>query len=59
VRDPDRKGKVEAAVGHTQKTPLRGVRFESLEEAQTYLDRWCAASTTFAGQRQLFLPAKD
>jgi transposase len=40
VQDPDRKGKVEAAVGHAQKTPLKGLRFESLEEAQTYLDRW-------------------
>jgi hypothetical protein len=27
-------------VGHAQKTPLKGLRFESLEEAQTYLDRW-------------------
>jgi len=34
VRDPDRKGKVEAGVGHAQKTPLKGQRFESLEEAQ-------------------------
>ena len=40
VRDPDRKGKIESAVGHTQKTPLKGKRFESLEEAQAYLDRW-------------------
>lgn len=40
VRDPDRKGKVEAGVGHAQKTPLRGQRFETLEEAQAYLDRW-------------------
>ncbi len=40
VRDPDRKGKVESGVGHAQKTPLKGLRFESLEEAQTYLDRW-------------------
>ncbi len=40
VRDPDRKGKVESGVGHAQKTPLKGMRFESLEEAQTYLDRW-------------------
>jgi len=40
VGDPDRKGKVEAGVGHAQKTPLRGLRFETLEEAQTYLDRW-------------------
>ena len=40
VADPDRKGKVESGVGHAQKTPLKGLRFESLEEAQTYLDHW-------------------
>src|SRR5271154_3543598 len=40
VRDPDRKGKVEAGVGHAKKTPLKGQRFESLEEAQAYLDHW-------------------
>jgi transposase len=40
VRDPDRKGKVEAGVGHAKKTPLKGVRFESPEEAQAYLDHW-------------------
>jgi transposase len=40
VRDPDRKGKVESGVAHAQKTPLKGLRFESLEEAQAYLDRW-------------------
>lgn len=40
VRDPDRKGKVESSVGHTKRTPLRGMRFESIEEAQAYLDRW-------------------
>ncbi len=40
VRDPDRKGKVEAGIGHTQKTPLRGLRFETLDAAQAYLDRW-------------------
>ena len=40
VRHPDRKGKVESGVGHAQKTPLKGLRFETLEEAQTYLDRW-------------------
>jgi transposase len=40
VKDPDRKGKVEAGVGHAQKTPLKGLRFESLDQAQTYLDRW-------------------
>jgi transposase len=40
VRDPDRKGKVDSGVGHAKKTPLKGLRFESLEEAQAYLDRW-------------------
>jgi hypothetical protein len=40
IQDPDRKGKVESGIGHTQRTPLKGMRFESLEEAQEYLDRW-------------------
>jgi transposase len=40
VRDPDRKGKVESGVGHAQKTPLKGKKFESLDEAQAYLDHW-------------------
>ncbi|WP_239489239.1 IS21 family transposase [Luteitalea sp. TBR-22] len=42
VRDPDRKGKVERSVGHAKQTPLKGQRFESLEDAQAYLDRWTA-----------------
>jgi transposase len=40
IQDPDRKGKVESGVGHAQRTPLKGLRFETLEEAQAYLDRW-------------------
>ena len=40
VRDPDRKGTVESGIRHTQKTPLHGQRFETLAQAQTYLDRW-------------------
>jgi len=40
IQDPDRKGKVESGVGHAQKTPLKGQRFESLAEAQAYLDHW-------------------
>ena len=39
VRHPDRKGKVESGIGHAQQK-LRGLRFESLEEAQAYLVRW-------------------
>ena len=42
VGDPDRKGKVESGIGHTQKTPLPGLRFETIEGAQAYLDRWDA-----------------
>jgi hypothetical protein len=40
VNDPDRKGKVESGVGHARKTPLKGLRFETAEDAQAYLDRW-------------------
>jgi hypothetical protein len=35
------KGKVESAIGHTQGA-LKGLRFETLEAAQAYLDRWDA-----------------
>jgi DNA replication protein DnaC/transposase len=40
VGDPDRKGKVESGVAHAKKTPLKGLRFESLQQAQAYLDHW-------------------
>jgi len=40
IQDPDRKGKVESGIGYTKRTALKGMRFESLEEAQTYLHRW-------------------
>jgi len=70
VADPDRKGKVEAGVGHAKKTPLKGLRFESLEQAQTYLDHWEArwadtrihgttkrqVAVMFAEERPLLLP---
>jgi len=70
VGDPDRKGKVESAVGHAQKTPLKGLRFESIEEAQAYLDRWeerwadtrihgttkCQVAAMFAEERAAMLP---
>ena len=39
VRHPDRKGKVESGVRHAQHK-VRGLRFESIEHAQAYLDRW-------------------
>lgn len=39
VRHPNRKGKVESGVHHAQ-NKFKGLRFESLEEAQAYIDRW-------------------
>jgi len=39
VRHADRKGKVESGVNHAQRK-LYGLRFETLEQAQAYLDRW-------------------
>ena len=57
VQDPDRKGKVESGIGHVKRTPLKGLRFESLEEAQTYLDRreerWADARIHGTTKRQV------
>jgi hypothetical protein len=49
-----RKGKVESGVGHAQKTPLKGMRFESPAEAQDYLDHWEAR---WADTRRLLNPS--
>ena len=46
VRDPDRKGKVEAGVAHARKTLLKGLRFESLDEARTEYNYCCSVSTS-------------
>jgi hypothetical protein len=46
VADPDSKGKVESGVGHAQKTPLKGMHFESPREVQACLDHW---ETRWAG----------
>ena len=40
VRDPNRKGAVENAIGHTQATALKGRRFESVEEQNEFLGKW-------------------
>jgi len=37
---PDLKGKVESAVGYTQRTALAGRRFETIEEQNAFLVRW-------------------
>ena len=40
VRDPNRKGTVEHAIGHTQATALKGRRFESIEDQNEFLAHW-------------------
>jgi transposase len=40
VRDPNRKGSVENAIGHTQATALKGRRFESIDEQNAFLEHW-------------------
>ena len=40
VRDPNRKGAVEHAIGHTQATCLKGRRFETIEEQNQHLEHW-------------------
>lgn len=40
VRDPNRKGTVEHAIGHTQATALKGRRFESIEAQNEFLEQW-------------------
>jgi transposase len=39
VQHPDRKGKSESSIRHAQ-LKLRGLRFEGMDAAQAYLDRW-------------------
>lgn len=48
VRDPNRKGTVESAIGHTQATALKGRRFESIEEQNAFLEHW---ESTWAATR--------
>ena len=48
VRDPNRKGSVENAIGHTQATALKGRRFESIEEQNAFLEHW---ESTWAATR--------
>ena len=55
VRDPNRKGSVENAIGHTQATALKGKRFETIEEQNTYLEHWetkWAASRIHGAERR-------
>ncbi len=40
VVDPNRKGTVENAIQHTQSTALKGRKFDSIEEQNTWLAHW-------------------
>jgi len=40
VADPNRKGVVENAIGHTQGTALKGRRFDSIEAQNAWLAHW-------------------
>jgi len=40
VGDPNRKGTVENAIGHTQSTALKGRKFDSIEAQNTWLAHW-------------------
>jgi transposase len=40
VRDPNRKGTVESAIQHTQSTALKGRKYDSIEEQNTWLAHW-------------------
>ena len=40
IGDPDRKGTVENAIQHTQGTALKGRKFESIEDQNTWLAHW-------------------
>jgi transposase len=54
---PDLKGKVESAIGYTQKTALKGRRFESIEEQNAFLahwnERWAATRIHGTTKRQV------
>ena len=57
VRDPDRKGAVENAIQHTQGTALKGRKFETIEEQNSWLahweERWAAARIHGRKKRQV------
>jgi transposase len=57
VRDPDRKGRVENAIQHTQSTALMGKRFESIDAQNAYLmdweERWAAPRIHGRAKRQV------
>ena len=40
VGDPNRKGTVENAIGHTQATALKGRKFDSIDEQSAWLAHW-------------------
>jgi len=57
VADPDRKGVVEKAIDHTQSTALKGKKFNSIQEQNTFLmsweERWAAKRIHGRAKRQV------
>jgi len=57
--DPDRKGTVENAIQHTQTTALKGRKFESIDEQNTWLahweERWAATRIHGRKKRQVLV----
>jgi transposase len=57
VRDPNRKGAVENAIGHTQRTALTGRRFDSIEAQNEFLlhweEKWASKRIHGSAQRQV------
>lgn len=57
IQDPNRKGTVENAIGHTQATALKGKRFETIEAQNAWLahweERWAAPRIHGSKKRQV------
>lgn len=57
VRDPDRKGRVENAIQHTQNTALKGKEFDDIESQNKWLmhweERWAAPRIHGRAKRQV------
>ena len=57
IQDPNRKGTVENAIGHTQTTALKGRRFETIEAQNAWLahweERWAAPRIHGSKKRQV------
>jgi hypothetical protein len=62
VVDPDRKGTVENAIQHTQSTALKGRKFDSIEEQNTWLahweERWALSYRALLATNRVLMPSQ-